>query len=549
MKNSFLFFICWLFFGCSVDNETVISTSVNGSQYQVLDSLYKLSRNKNSSILNRVDALDIAIEKAKEKKIDSLLLKYASYKTAIFSNDNNLQKAKKYTKELLSISNKKKDTFYISKAYSKYGLYYQKEHQYDSAFYYYNKSKTLSELIKDSINSAKSVYEMAKIRKTYGDFYGAETLAVEGLRLIDNSNNSLKYKLYMILGISSNNQNDFISANTWYNKALVLAKRAIDSANVYNSKGVRSLKNDNFEEAKKYFSMSLNLLKGKKSSYQKLILKTQDNLAFARGMLGDKSAVQDILVLRNKIKRINDLKGQFASNIHLTKLLIQQKKNNEALLYLDEADRISDILNSADAKIEALGLRIDTEQIDVEHVKKYKHLKDSIDSAKISLKNTFDKIEFETFEKERENLLLKQEKAEQQLVIEKNKRLLLFLGIGLLIFLTLFLVRWIGVLKRKIKTKELQEAFQKGFLNYLQNKYDLNLDELELWQKIAEGLNQKQQAEALFRSENTIKTRKRKGLYPKLLKVEKSEAAFTQSKAIVLYKNELKLYQDLGSTS
>lgn len=433
MKFTFPLFIFFILLNCSNNNPNVVSEDSSNQSLKITDSLFKLSKNESLNISERIQFLDQAIQLSEANQSDSLLLKYISYKTAIYSNNRDYENAKKHTLNLLKQAENKKDTFYIAKSFYKLGLYHNKESNYDSAFAHYNKSKKMYASINDSINTAILLHKMAILKSMFGDISGSETLSISALKYLTNKKQqSIKYKLFLLLGITSKNQKDFQSAENWYNKAIQVAKTAKDSCIVYNSIGVLTLKKEDYKSSIKHFTNSVLYLQTSKKYSKRLLLTFQDNLAYAEGLSGNKNAIQNILKIRTQKESINDLAGCFASNIHLASLY--KKQNNLKLVedYSKQAFNCAEKVSSTSAKIEALGYLIDSKVNNTTEARLFKKLTDSVNNANSQLKNTFDKIEYETFEKENENLKLKQDKAQQELELEKENKRKWFFASGFL---------------------------------------------------------------------------------------------------------------------
>jgi ATP/maltotriose-dependent transcriptional regulator MalT len=178
--------------------------------------------------------------------------------------------------------------------------------------------------------------------------------------------------------------------------------------------------------------------------------------------------------------------------------------------------------------------------------KKFKILNDSIFNTEKTDLIAEKATKYETSEKDRTILEQKNEIQEQELDLQKKERRLLFTLIGFLVLTIILVVIYVNKLRRRIKHKDLVREFELGLNSYLKNKYVLNDDELNLWKKIFKGLSEKEQADVLFRSVNTIKTW-RKSLYSKLKEVNPLNGNYSQKRAIVLYRDEEKLFERLSS--
>ncbi|WP_299883187.1 tetratricopeptide repeat protein [uncultured Lacinutrix sp.] len=441
MEKTFPFFL--LFFILSItplfaQKKSNIST----------DSLYILSKNDSLHIkqqLNYINQALLSNENASKK------LKYQSRKVAIFYSADDEKNAILEAYKLLKNAKAIKDTLYIAKAYYKLGLNYNNIEIKDSAYVNFYNSKKYFLSIKDTLNVVKSLKNLSDITRINGDFYTAEKLAVDGLKLIGAKNQELSYKLYMQLGICSNNLGDYESAKKWYSDALKIAKNKKDSANTYNSFGVMSQKKKNYNKALQFFDLAL-----KDSLKPKLKLKIEDNKAFTKGLLNNKNAINKIDSIKNEKLKLNYYIDAYASNIHLTKLHLKLNNYNQAKIKAEAAYKIANKLNSADSKIESLGFLIDIKKNNNKEARLFKRLVDSVNRAKTKLKSTIDKIEFETFEKEKENLQLRTDKAKQAelLAKESNKKDQLIYIVSIVALFSLLLVYYLHKRQKQLKIEQ-----------------------------------------------------------------------------------------------
>ena len=440
-----------------------------------MDSFYLLSRQDSLSLEVKLANINKAIALSKEEKIDSLELKYLSYKTAIYNNHKHLELAMQSADSLRVEALMKKDSVYLAKAYYKLGFYHEKSLNYEMAYENYYESLLISSLMKDSINSADALHKMADLKYQFGDYYGSERLSVTALNYLkDFKALRLKYKLTVLLGITSNNQSDFETAETWYNKALELAENTKDSSNVYNSKGVLAMKKESFESAVENFNHAIELLQASENSSKKTELMIKDNLAFAKGKLGYKNAIEDILKLKEQKNELLDIVGCYASDLHLVQLYKSRNDLERAIHYSKEAFGYADLANSSAAKLEALGYLISFNAIDKEQMGLYKKLTDSVKDSWANYKNVFAKIEYQTEEKEKENLKLKADNTEQALKMQRINTQKWLFAIGSLLLVLISVYVW-----KRYQT----EAKAKRTISMQKEKIELQKKQVETLQR------------------------------------------------------------------
>ncbi|MFV8270093.1 hypothetical protein ACNQGP_09185 [Flavobacterium sp. GT2N3] len=99
--------------------------------------------------------------------------------------------------------------------------------KFDSAFHYYNRSKILNELEKDSASVSYNLIQMAHSQQTSGDYVGSEKNLVEAL-FYTQLNSSYKSAAYNLLGISSKELYNYEDALYYYNKAKSFANDSLE---------------------------------------------------------------------------------------------------------------------------------------------------------------------------------------------------------------------------------------------------------------------------------------------------------------------------------
>ncbi|MFD2916821.1 tetratricopeptide repeat-containing sensor histidine kinase [Psychroserpens luteus] len=454
MKNTFPFYLFLFGLGMYLTQAQNIITNTS-------DSLYNLSRDKDLPVNQRIEHINTAIQ-ITDKSI--LKLKYLSYKAAIYGNNNKFANAIAVSQNLFNEAQKVNDTFYMAKANYKLGLNYKHQHIYDSSYYYFHLANRNFSQIKDSLNWSKSLNNLGYLNYINGNYYNTEKQSVDALKIVPENNKKFKYQLHMQLGISSRELQDYDSATTWYLMALKNSQTSIDSSNTYNSLGVKEQYLGNHSQAIHYFNKAL-LIETNNTSNQ---LRIRSNKTYSEGILNNEMAISDLVALSQKRFNNNDLLGSYSSTIQLVKLLQFQNKNNEAISYAQKAYTLAIRINSAEAKIESLGYLIDLKSINNTEARQFKHLVDSIAKARINLRTTFDKIQFQTENKEKENLQLKADNTEQELLTKEAKTRNWLLAFGLLaLCVSAFFIwrRYKSEAKAKIQIEKLQREFHHRLKN------------------------------------------------------------------------------------
>ncbi len=437
--------------------------------------LFEKSRNTKLPVDKRIEYINQAILLEKEANKQ---LKYISYKSAIYSNANDYNKARTAASNLLEQSQLVKDSNYISKAQYKLGSYYLKDNILDSSYLYFFKANKLYYELKDSIGIAKSLNNLGYIQYLNGNYYRAEQFSIKGFEISQNLNQDkfayLPYELSMQLGICSKELGDLETSLFWYNKALEFTSNSVDSSNVYNSLGVRERYKGNHQKAILFFNKGLDF----NELPERLKLRLESNRLFSEILETDLSQINS---LEGKIQQrlnVKDLAGAYSSAIQLVQVSTHHYQNNaQTVLYAERAFDYAKKIGSPQAKLESLSYLIDLKPNPVFEAKIYKNITDSLQVLKRRRQSTFDKIQFQTKEKEQQLTQQKLFTKEQELLTQKanTRNWLLAIGLfGLLISVFFIWKRYKSEAKARhiINEQKLQiEKLQKEFHHRLKNDF------------------------------------------------------------------------------
>ena len=127
-------------FGCQPEPSQDVQY-VQGINKTLFDTEYTKSKDLSRSKGERLKSVNFSYQVAKTASIDSLTIKALQQKTKLHSNSKQQDSAIIFSKELLNLSLKAKDSSDIGNAYYKLGLYNDRKGLLDSAYIYYNQSK------------------------------------------------------------------------------------------------------------------------------------------------------------------------------------------------------------------------------------------------------------------------------------------------------------------------------------------------------------------------------------------------------------------------
>lgn len=295
--------------------------------------------------------------------------------------------------------------FYLHKA-----KYFENKAVLDSAFFYYNKSLTVT----DNLNQNELVYpklQMATIQKVQADFYGAETTLTEALAHYKDSL-YLPY-LYNLLGIVFVEQKDYDFGIQYYTKAQRVTSDTLLKLVLDNNIGVISLYKKSYPEAVSHFDALL--LHPQLKKYPVEYARVLDNAGFARFKSGDiegYSFLKRAYAIRDSL---HDYQGLIASTIHLTEWY-QDTNKEKAVVYAREALHRAVTIESPNDRLEALQwLTLLTDgAVSRNYFIQYHQLSDSLAMVRQTARNAFAKIKYDASVARQESE--KQKRYKEQIV-------------------------------------------------------------------------------------------------------------------------------------
>jgi signal transduction histidine kinase len=326
--------------------------------------------------------------------------------------------------------------------------------KYDSAFQYYNRSKILSEVEKDSASVTYTLIQMAHSQQTSGDYVGSEKNLIEALSFLQ-PNSTYKSATYNLLGISSKELFNYDDALYYYNKAISVTNDSI--VRIVSENNIATV----YIKMKKYDS-SIKILE---SILKSSLLNTNhlrkarvlDNLGYCyfktkRNSEGLQLMTKSLMLRKNN----SDFYGSIESNLHLAEYY-QGINSQYANTYAKEAYTIATKLNSIDERLRALSFLISNtaEKGTTNYALDYIRLNDSIIQVRNKARDQFIKIKYDSDQNREENLKLKTQKAENALLLEqqKNRNILLYLLLGIIIMTSIFIYNFQVAKNKREKMK------------------------------------------------------------------------------------------------
>ena len=333
---------------------------------------------------------------------------------------------------------------------------YLEKAEYDSAYYYHNKAKSLYTEGKDNTRIIYSLARMSEIQQNQGDYYGSETTATEAINYLQKSMDAAyESSIYNLLGIVNVKLFDYDNALFYYNKALNLKTDEIRKLKIkQNTAVVYMAKKDYNRAVEILLPLSLKKEVVNDPLQNKNVL---DNLGYSYFKVGNYTKGIDYLNRALKIKeQLKDDWGMASSYLHLSNYYKESNSklsNKYAQLGYVKATKV----NNIDDRLEALALLIQTstENKSKNYSEKYIQLNDSITKARQKAKNQFAKIKYDSKKEKEENLLLKTQKIENALQLEehKNRNLILYFIVAMGIAATGFISYYLIAKNKREKIK------------------------------------------------------------------------------------------------
>jgi signal transduction histidine kinase len=325
------------------------------------------------------------------------------------------------------------------------GMDHFQKGNYNSAFYYFNKSKIIFETSKDSVNIVFNLIQMANIQQINGDYYGSKETLTEALPYSKNDNNYI-VAINNFFGIADKELSIYDDAIFYYNQAVKSSKDSISIQSPLNNIAVVYIKQKKYDKAIELLKSILN----KKILDDKLSLKSKarviDNLGFAYFKKGMDNKGLQLLNEGLKLRlQANDDYGSIGSYLHLAEFFSKTdiEKSNQ---YTKKAYATATRFNSVDERLKALSLLISNGG-GTKYAQKYVSINDSIIKIRNNYKNKFAKIKYDSKKEKDENQKLRLERAENLVALKESEKekIILFATI----IATLIALVFLGIYLRK----------------------------------------------------------------------------------------------------
>lgn len=325
------------------------------------------------------------------------------------------------------IKPKKKDNTVEIKRLSDIADVYFDTNKKDSAIYFFNKAKKLCDPNTNTIDYVYALSCIAELQLQQGNYIASEANATEALPYLKRIKNPrYSWIIYNLLGINYTNNYDNTTAIIYFKKAIDLKTSAWRKYVALNNLGAIYINQEKYKEAMKIFNilaLQKNISKYdviNHNNYSFVI----NNLGFCHYKLGNSKKALNYFYEALKIRLKPETQEGLVTTYKNLSMYFEKTDPGISLKYAQKAyEHASEINNSTD-KVETLGLLIKHSNGNTlkQHTISYIKLVDSITIAKQTAKNQFTNIKYISKKDKEENLKLKEQRAENRLQLERQKK-------------------------------------------------------------------------------------------------------------------------------
>ncbi|GEP52681.1 hypothetical protein FNO01nite_33530 [Flavobacterium noncentrifugens] len=409
----------------------------------------------------RIDSASAAYERS--VTLDSAIFIWKAF-NAKFSllQAGTPEKAAAFLRQYTDNSRLRKDTLNLSVGLFETGKKFEAIDKPDSAYYYYNASRMLSEIRNDSAAVAEKLMNIAHMHYIYNDFAEFENTTTTALKFLPKIPATATDSIYRLIaynnyGLAYTNLHEYESALQYYRNALLVNTNKEYRNTILNNIALVYMQMGNYKKAIAMLS-GLKELETVKAN-QQLLARILDNLGYSQWKAGMDIGLfhmQQALEIR---KRQEDLFETTTSEVHLAEYYKQlDPKKSKAYAY--KAYRELSQLNSTNDRLAALKLLSEGNAPESKSfADAYITIKDSIDGIRQIAKNQFAKIKYDSKIANEENRMLRTQTQLRALQMERS--LWVNIGLGFMLIVFAVIARLLLLLYRKRHKKEkILEAYQ-----------------------------------------------------------------------------------------
>ena len=406
---------------------------------------------------------------------DSILRSFLFELSAEYYYQNNNKKSFAVCKKILRLSTTTKDTFSIAKAYSYIGDTYQIT-QKDSAYYYYQKSEKLYQILNNRDYVGKMLFKKAYILFFEGNYTESEAQVSKALFYLKNSKDAeMLFTANSLLGLNFEKLEEYQEAL----KYQFLARNVLNDIEGSNSDLEKkylyniesSINISNIYEKTHQYEQSIQVLKSlltpelKKKSLSNYVF-VLGNLGYSEMKSGITKGTDNYFKEALYLSKENDFKNNIVYQLkNLGEYYSIIKDSVRSTSYLKQSLQFAEKLKMGEETKKSLQLlsQIDKQNAAV-YDKRYIVISDSLAKAQRINSNKYARIEYETSVVEDENKVL------------STKNTYIIIGSLLLIFALVFVIvyRYIKSQKRELLFRITQQKAEEEIFELLK-EYQIKL--------------------------------------------------------------------------
>ncbi|KAF2506464.1 ATP-binding protein [Flavobacterium foetidum] len=362
------------------------------------------------------------------------------------------------------VSNKKSNKETVKKLTAKADSLYFND-QYDSSYYYYNKAQLLCDVSVDYEEYAYLISSMAEIQSLYGDYITSEALLTKTLPYLKKiKKKQIVRNIYSFIGDNYHNMYDLENSIFYHTKALKIPGNPYKKALVLNDIAVAYIEQKKYEDAagileplsrRKIVSITHPEFSDENYAYTLL------NLGYCYFNLKKEGALE----LYQKSLELN-LKHNFSLDLTQNYIYLSKyyEKDNPKLAHeyaLKSYERACMDVSSAN-KTQALAqiIKVSNGKELKLHTLNYIKLIDSINQGRQKTKNQSANIKYNFTKDLEENLELKSQTIENEILLErqKSRNIVSYIIIASVLLLTAFLIFYLSWKNKKEKQETIYES-------------------------------------------------------------------------------------------
>lgn len=333
--------------------------------------------------------------------------------------------------KLLKHFNRTKDSFALAKHYHYKALIFKIKVISDSCFHYYNKSKDLSIVLKDSLEVARRYLSMSNVQHIERDYMGSQNSVINGLRFIEPLGEKwFTSNHYLNLGVALRMTERSKEARMFFLKYLEIQKTIPknDSTKYFSTYYTQIAKSYeaefNYIKGRDFYKKSL-LIDSLKTKQLFSYITSLEGFSYNNFMLGNKDIALkgylEVLALREK----NNLESKLVySHSLLGEYYASTRQKKKAIFHTKKAIVLSKKYNNSERILENLFLlsKLVKGEKGRQYLEEHFFLNDSLFKRERSIKDQFAKVRYETEKKDKENTTLKEENYRKQLELESEEQ-------------------------------------------------------------------------------------------------------------------------------